>query len=272
MMKAAVLGSPISHSLSPVLHRAAYEALGLDHTYEAIEVSENNLVNFITGLDSQWLGCSLTMPLKEVAFQVADYVDDVAIQAGAINTLVFGENILGFNTDVSGIVDSFNEFGVSQPNTAVVFGAGATARSTLVAFSKLSISEVHVVARNSEKAQVLVKLGEQLDLKVSHSELSDSRWLAADVVVNTTPKNALDDVAMLVDSPAGVLLDVIYDPWPTLLAASWGVQGGQIISGLSMLLHQAVHGVKLMTGQPGPIEDMRSALNQELLTRGLATI
>lgn len=272
MMKAAVLGSPISHSLSPVLHRAAYEALGLAHTYEAIEMSENNLVSFISSLDSQWLGCSLTMPLKEVAFQVADHVDDVAIQAGAINTLVFGENILGFNTDVSGIVDSFNEFGVSHPKTAVVFGAGATAGSTMVAFSKLNVFDVRIVARNLEKAQTLVKLGEHLGMTVAHSEISNSGWLAADIVVNTTPKNVLDEIAMQVESPTGVLLDVIYDPWPTLLAASWGVQGGQIISGLSMLLHQAVHGVKLMTGQPGPIEDMRSALNQELLTRGLATI
>ena len=271
-MKAAVLGSPISHSLSPVLHRAAYRALGLPHTFEAIEVDEASLVDFVRGLDSNWLGLSLTMPLKEVAFQIADEVSQVAVKAGAINTLVMGEKISAHNTDVIGIVDSLNEFGVSDPKSAVILGAGATARSALVAFAEMKIDEVSVVARNSEKASALRMLGESLGVAVNHSDLDESEWLTADVVVNTTPKNAMDNIAEFVDSPQGILLDVIYDPWPTLLAASWGVQGGKIVSGISMLLHQAVHAVELMTGQPGPVDEMRAGLNEELLKRGLATI
>ena len=271
-MRAAVLGSPISHSLSPVLHRAAYESLGLAHQYEAIEVTEAELVSFVRNLDDSWMGLSLTMPLKEVAFDVADTVDEIAVQAGAINTLVLGESISAFNTDVLGIFDSFAEHGVKNPQSAVIFGAGATARSSLVAFAKMNVGEVKVVARNSEKAEALVAQGKALGILVEHSELSNSGWLTSDLVINTTPKNVMDEIAVDVENPVGVLLDVIYDPWPTLLAAAWGVQGGQIVSGLSMLLHQAVHAVELMTGLPGPVEAMREGLNRELLARGLTTI
>jgi shikimate dehydrogenase len=271
-MKAAVLGSPIAHSLSPVLHRAAYQALGLDHTFEAVEVTEVQFSDFVRSLDSSWFGLSLTMPLKEIAFDVADTVDEVARQAGAINTLVLGDTISAYNTDVAGIVDSFLEFGVSAPKSAVILGAGATARSALVAFSELGVKEVNVVARNQTKANHLIELGRSLQIEVAHKEISSSGWLDAPVVINTTPKGAMDEIAMEVERPKGTLLDVVYDPWPTLLAASWGVQGGQILSGLTMLLHQAAHGVELMTGQPGPVEAMRAGLNEELLSRGLATI
>ncbi len=272
MSKAAVLGSPISHSLSPVLHRAAYEALGLPHTYEAIEIDESQLAEFVQSLDENWLGLSLTMPLKELAFQVAHTIDETARLSGSINTLIFADQISAHNTDVLGIMDSLTEFGISSPRSAVILGAGATARSALLALANLGVTEVEVVARNSAKVNTLQSVGDSIGIQVQSRPLDESSWLTADVVINTTPRGAMDDIANEVISPTGTLLDVVYDPWPTLLAAAWGVQGGQILSGLSMLLHQAVHQVTLMTSHVGPLEPMRSALNLELLNRGLTTI
>jgi shikimate dehydrogenase len=271
-VKAAVLGSPVSHSLSPVLHSAAYRALGLDHSYSAIEVSESDLGDFLKSIDEDWLGASLTMPLKEVAFQFAETCDELANLTGAINTLVFGTQIKAYNTDVLGIVDALIEAGLDQLTTAVIFGSGATARSTLVAVHKLGVQEVSCIARNADDVRRMEIVAAEIGIKFSHTQLNDSGWLAADVVVNTTPIGVMDDIARDVVSPKGLLLDVVYNPWPTQLAASWAVTGGSIVSGLSMLLHQAGHQVTLMTGKPAPLAQMRVALNAELLARGLSTI
>jgi len=271
-MQAAVLGSPVSHSLSPVLHNAAYRALGLDHTYSAIETAESELGSFLGSVDSNWLGVSLTMPLKEVAFDYADTCDELSILSGAINTLVFGTEVSAFNTDVLGLVDALAEAGSKQITTGVIFGSGATARSTLVALQRLGATEVNCVARNVSDVERMAKVAHEIGVNFSHTSVSDSTWLTADVVVNTTPMGALDELAREVYSPAGLLLDVVYNPWPTQLAASWAVTGGTIVSGLAMLLHQAGHQVTLMTGKPAPVVQMREALNDELLARGLSTI
>ena len=271
-MKAAVLGSPVSHSLSPVLHNAAYIALNLDHTYSAIETAQNDLGNFLAQRDGDWLGVSLTMPLKEVAFDFADASDDLAKLTGAINTLVFQDGIQAFNTDVLGIVDAVSEFGHSKISNGVIFGSGATARSSLVALHRLGASSINVVARNESDVQRMETISNELGLHLNRTAVTDSEWMSADVVINTTPVGVLDEVAREVFSPAGLLLDVVYDPWPTQLAACWSVTGGTIVSGLSMLLHQAGHQVTLMTGQPAPINEMRTALNAELLSRGLSAI
>jgi shikimate dehydrogenase len=271
-MQAAVLGSPVSHSLSPVLHNAAYRALGLDNTYSAIETAESELGSFLGSVDSNWLGVSLTMPLKEVAFDYADTCDELSILSGAINTLVFGTEVSAFNTDVLGLVDALAEAGSKQISTGVVFGSGATARSTLVALQRLGATEVNCVARNVSDVERMAKVAHEIGVRFSHTSVSDSAWLTADVVVNTTPMGALDELAREVYSPAGLLLDVVYNPWPTQLAASWAITGGTIVSGLAMLLHQAGHQVTLMTGKPAPVAQMREALNAELLARGLSTI
>ena len=271
-MQAAVLGSPVSHSLSPVLHNAAYRALGLDHTYSAIETAETELGSFLGSVDSNWLGVSLTMPLKEVAFDYADTCDELSLLTGAINTLVFGTEVSAFNTDVLGLVDALAEAGSQQISSGVIFGSGATARSTLVALQKLGATDVNCVARNVSDVERMAKVADEIGVNFSHTSVSDSTWLTADVVVNTTPMGVVDELAREVYSPAGLLLDVVYNPWPTQLAASWAVTGGTIVSGLAMLLHQAGHQVTLMTGKPAPVAQMREALNAELLARGLGTI
>ena len=271
-MQAAVLGSPVSHSLSPVLHNAAYRALDLDHTYSAIETGESELGSFLGSVDSNWLGVSLTMPLKEVAFDYADTCDELSTLTGAINTLVFGTEVSAFNTDVLGLVDALAEAGSKQISTGVIFGSGATARSTLVALQRLGATDVNCVARNVSDVERMAKVAHEIGVRFNHTSVSDSAWLTADVVVNTTPMGALDELAREVYSPAGLLLDVVYNPWPTQLAASWAVTGGTIVSGLATLLHQAGHQVTLMTGKPAPVAQMREALNAELLARGLSTI
>ena len=272
LVKAAVLGSPVSHSLSPILHNAAYLELGLAHSYSAIEVSESELGGFLEGINQDWLGVSLTMPLKEVAFDFADTCDELATVTGAINTLVFGSQVKAFNTDVLGLIDAISEVGTDQVSNAVIFGSGATARSALVAAHRLGAQEVTCVARNATDVKRMASVAEVLGVTFSHVSLNNSGWLSADVVVNTTPVGALDAIAQDVYSPKGLLLDVVYNPWPTQLAASWALTGGTIVSGLAMLLHQAGHQVTLMTGKPAPVEQMRAALNAELLARGLSTI
>ena len=271
-MIAAVLGSPVSHSLSPVLHNAAYAALNLDHTYSAIDTERSELGSFLANRESDWLGVSLTMPLKEVAFDFADACDDLSKLTGAINTLVFSNGIQAFNTDVLGIVDAVSEFGHSNISTGVIFGSGATARSSLVALHRLGASSINVVARNDSDVQRMESISDELGVRLHRTAVTDSDWMSADVVINTTPVGVLDEVAREVFAPTGLLLDVVYDPWPTQLAACWSVTGGTIVSGLSMLLHQAGHQVTLMTGQPAPIDHMRTALNTELLSRGLSAI
>lgn len=272
LVKAAVLGSPVSHSLSPVLHNAAYAALNLDHSYYAIETKEAELDAFLASVDAEWLGVSLTMPLKEVAFEFADSCDELAQLTGAINTLVFGVETQAFNTDVLGIVDALSEVGVNQISNGVIFGSGATARSSLVALHRLGATQVSCVARNQSDIQRLSVVASEIGVEFESTELADCKWMVSDVVINTTPVGVLDAIAREVYAPSGILLDVVYNPWPTQLAASWAVTGGAIVSGLSMLLHQAGHQVTLMTGQPAPISQMRDALNAELLTRGLSTI
>lgn len=272
LVKAAVLGSPVSHSLSPVLHNAAYAALELNNTYEAIETIQSELGSFLAGVDGDWLGVSLTMPLKEGAFDFADTCDDLSKVTGAINTLVFRDGIRAFNTDVLGIIDALTEAGVEKVSTAVIFGSGATARSSIAAFHKLGAKEVSCVARNISDVKRMATMATELGLNFTHAQLDDSGWLHADVVVNTTPVGVMDVSAREVISPKGLLLDVVYNPWPTQLAASWAVNGGVIVSGLSMLLHQAGHQVSLMTGKQAPLVQMREALNVELLSRGLSAI
>jgi shikimate dehydrogenase len=218
------------------------------------------------------MGVSLTMPLKEVALEYADSCDEVSRLTGAINTLVFGDRIQAFNTDVLGIVDALTESATTQISSGVILGSGATARSSLVALQRIGATRVNCVARNKSDLERMAILAREIGLDFESTQIDKSQWMTSDVVINTTPVGVMDEVAREVLSPTGLLLDVVYNPWPTQLAASWAVSGGSILSGLSMLLHQAGHQVTLMTGEPAPIAQMRSALNAELLLRGLSTI
>ena len=259
--QAAVLGSPISHSLSPVLHRAAYAALGLDWRYNAFDVSEDQLVPFIKSLDDTWVGLSLTMPLKEVAFEVANSVDEVATKIRSINTLLpTNDGWHGTNTDVFGIVKSLTEVGIeSGVESALLLGAGATARSAIAALAQLNCQEVRIAARRSEQAEALVELAEAFKLKAQVTAWDpDNMNVQHPLVISTLPGDAGQSWTQLAKQAQGALLDASYHPWPTPLAQSW--PNTRIASGRDMLLWQATEQVRLMTGQLAPVEAMRISL------------
>jgi shikimate dehydrogenase len=268
-MKAAVLGSPIAHSLSPALHRAAYQALGLDWTYDAVEVEASELPRFLDGLDGSWAGLSLTMPLKEAVIPLLSARDALVGATGSANTVVLrdGERS-GHNTDVAGLVAALREAAVEHVDRGAVIGAGATAASALAALHELGAHDVRVLARSAERARArLEPVAAALGVRLRYAELHplelEDRW--PEVVISTAPAGATDELAQL-SAPSGavpVLLDVVYAPWPTRLAAVYGAAGGTVVPGVAMLLHQAAEQVRLMTGQEPPLEDMRAALPGE---------
>lgn len=263
-MQAAVLGSPIGHSLSPVLHRAAYAALGLDWTYEAVDVSADSLPAFLKGLDATWAGLSLTMPLKQVVLPLLTSRSDAVVTTGSANTVVLRNGLReGHNTDVQGIVAAFREAGVVGLDRAAVIGTGATAASALAALHDLGAHHVRVLGRNPAKIAGLQPVADALGVELRPAELHplelEDRWPEA--IVSTVPVGALDEFAAQSDPSGAVpLLDVVYAPWPTPLAAVYAAAGAVVVPGSAMLLHQAAAQVTLMTGRPAPIEQMRAAL------------
>ena len=264
-MRAAVLGSPVAHSKSPLLHRAAYAALGLDWTYDAVEVRSADLAGFLDGLGPEWAGLSLTMPLKQVVLPLLDEQDALVATTGSANTVVLRDGRrVGHNTDVHGIVAALREVGVEHVHRAAVIGTGATAASALAALHDLGAHQVRVLGRDPAKVEALRVVADALGVELRAAELHplelEDRW--PQVVVSTVPAGALEAFAAE-SSPGGevpVLLDVVYDPWPTPLAAAYARAGGTVVPGTAMLLHQAGEQVRLMTGLEPPLGVMRSAL------------
>ncbi|MFD0313739.1 shikimate dehydrogenase [Streptomyces flavalbus] len=262
--RAAVLGSPIAHSLSPVLHRAAYEHLGLTGwSYDRFEVDEAALPAFLAGLGAEWAGLSLTMPLKRAVIPLLDEVSDTAASVEAVNTVVFtgdGRRV-GDNTDIPGMVAALREHGIEQVGSAAVLGAGATASSALAALARICAGPVTVYVRSAARAAEMRQWGERLDVEVRTADWSDAAAaLRAPLVIATTPAGTTDALATAVPEMPATLFDVLYDPWPTALAARWSAYGGAVVSGLDLLVHQAVLQVEQMTGHaPAPVDVMRKA-------------
>jgi len=279
-MKAAVLGSPIVHSLSPVLHRAAYAALGLDDwSYSQVECDSARLAGFVSGLDSSWAGLSLTMPLKRTVLPLLDHADPVAEATGSANTVVFsGGGRHGYNTDVQGIVDALAEAGVTAAGNVTIVGGGATACSALAAARELGAEAAHVVVRDPARASDLAgaasRLGVPIQIRDFASLAPASAEVAPDLLISTVPAGAADSYAARVRStgiaPAAVM-DVVYHPWPTELAGAAAAAGSVLASGFAMLLHQAAAQVELMTGKQAPVEAMRVAGEAELARRNAAS-
>ncbi|MGW2560725.1 shikimate dehydrogenase [Streptomyces sp. NPDC001514] len=270
--RAAVLGSPIAHSLSPVLHRAAYEALGLGHwSYERFEVNEAELPGFMEGLDSSWAGLSLTMPLKRAIIPLLDGISDTAASVEAVNTVVITEDgrRTGDNTDIPGMIAALRERGVDKVEYAAVLGAGATASSALAALARICTGPVTAYVRTHTRADEMRGWGERLGVEVHTADWAEAAHaFDAPLVVATTPAGATDALVPYVPERPGTLFDVLYDPWPTPLAAAWAEEGGAVVGGLDLLVHQAVLQVELMTGRtPAPLAAMRAAGEQALSER-----
>ncbi len=262
--RAAVLGSPIKHSLSPVLHRAAYQALDLHGWhYDKIECDEAALPGLIDGMGPEWAGLSLTMPLKRVVMTVADEVSPLAEAVGAANTLVFhaAGSRRAENTDVAGMVSALREAGLTRVEQAVILGAGGTAQSALAAVRELGHLSPTVLVRNLARTGELRETAGQLGMRPTISDgLFTEPLPPADLVISTLPGGAADPLSSTRWQPGTTVLDVVYAPWPTFFAGSAMAVGCPVVSGLTVLLYQAVAQVELMTGRPGPVEAMRTAL------------
>ncbi|WP_442931081.1 shikimate dehydrogenase [Mycolicibacterium sp. 120320] len=259
--KAAVLGSPIAHSRSPQLHLAAYRALGLPAwTYERIECTAEQLPTLVSGLGPEWVGLSVTMPGKFAALRFADEHTERAQLVGSANTLVrVPGGWRADNTDIDGVTGALG----TVAGAAIVVGSGGTAPAAVLALAELGAKQITVVARNADKAAPLVELATGRGVEsnwcaIDGAELADVVAGCA-VAVSTIPADAAAPYASVL---AGVprLLDAIYNPWPTPLAAAVHAAGGEVISGLHMLLNQAVTQVELFTGLTAPKDVMRAAL------------
>jgi shikimate dehydrogenase len=282
--KVAVCGKPIAHSLSPVIHNAGFTAAGLTGwTYEAIECAESELPDLVAGLGPEWAGLSLTMPLKEAALRLATSASPVAIAAGVANTLVrqADGSWHADNTDIPGMVHVLREAGLGlsrgrhavkeAPPRITVLGGGGTARAALAAAAELGAEAVTVVTRRPEARAELEPVAVALGLT-----LTGVAWPAAegafdaDAVLSTVPKGAADDLAERVTwRPGSVYFDALYDPWPTPLAASAVKHDVAVVSGLDLLLAQALSQFEQFTGvDQAPEEAMRVALEETVRARG----
>ncbi len=277
--RAAVVGRPVSHSLSPVLHRAAYAALGLGNwTYDALDLGADDLPVLLAGLGAEWRGFSVTMPCKQAAAQAAVEAGNLVHLLGAANTLVpVAGGWRAENTDVTGIGMALQLAGVADIDDAAIVGAGGTAGAAAVALASLGAKHVEVVVREPNRAAGVVRVLEALDVRVTVSRLPDvapagrhavpSDGLRAPVVVSTVPVAGQPAVCALPWRDDQTVLDVLYAPWPTSLCERVTAAGGRVVGGAEVLFWQATEQVELMTGQPAPIAVMRAALDAALAER-----
>lgn len=267
--RAAVVGSPVAHSLSPVLHATAFAALGLDGwTYDRLDCDDRALPALVASLGPEWVGLSVTMPGKRAALLLADEVTERAAAVGVANTLVprVGGGWRADCTDVDGVTGALRSAGRFDPvpgGRAVLVGAGGTAAASVAGLAELGVKQLTVVARDPARAVEVIECGERVGVAIDFL-----RWSAADfgalasaaqIVVSTVPAGVADPFAdELAKAPC--VLDVIYHPWPTALAEAVRRRGGRLATGLDMLLHQAFGQCELFTGLPAPRERMRDAL------------
>lgn len=273
-----VVGTPIAHSMSPVMHRAAYEALGIDDAvYGRAEVHEGELEAFLAGPGSGLQGLSVTMPLKREAFELAVDADDVSHGLGISNTLIRRPDgsWRAENHDVDGIARSLHDHGVDRIDRAAIIGSGATALSAVAALTGMGAREIVLTARSTERLEPVVAAAEVRGARCTVSDWTDRLTaLAEDVVVSALAIEGADDLAAEVRAtPAApvprVMLDVLYDPWPAPLAAAVQERGTEVASGLRMLAHQAARQVESMLGVPSaPAELMLAAARAHLAARG----
>ena len=278
-MWAAVIGFPIAHSLSPVIHRAAWEQLGIDGwEYRRAEVTEESLPPFIGQLDESFCGLSVTMPCKQAVMPLLDAIDPLASAVGAVNTVVPSAGMLaGFNTDVTGIASAIrracSRSGVPVPSSALVLGARATASSALAALGELGITTTTVAARRFGGPGSVISAASRLGVSVEQVMWSDVSAVAsaaarADVLISTLPAGVADPIASrLVPREGQILLDVIYSPRDTALHTTFEKAGGVVAEGTDMLVYQGAAQVQLMTGRSPDPAVMRHALEAELERR-----
>ena len=277
-VRAAVLGSPVGHSLSPVLHMAAYAALGLTWwRYDTIECDEAGLPAFLDRCGPDWAGLSLTMPLKRAVLPLLDRIEPLAADIGAANTvLLAAAQRLGYNTDAPAMVKALAARGVgsSRPTgPALIIGGGATACTALAALGDLGERSATALVRDLGRAGDLRRAAERLGMSVSLRSAEPGAFTGHRLIISTVPVGGADFAAEIIPGLAGVLevvLDVVYYPWPTRMADSAARAEMVVVGGFELLLHQAALQVELMTGRPAPLDQMRKAGLVELAGRSIA--
>ncbi|WP_244928413.1 shikimate dehydrogenase [Nocardioides sp. W7] len=267
-MRCAVLGDPITHSLSPALHRAGYAAAGLTGwSYDAVRVPAGGVRGFVEALDATWRGLSVTAPLKREVLVLATEVTERARLAGAANTLVIGpEGRLADNTDLPGAVAAVRERYAGPVTSATVLGAGATAASTGLALVELGARSVTLLARSPERAAetaaVIAAHPSAPRVRVGSLALDP---VVGEVVVSTVPAQAQTEDLVARCGAAAVVFEALYAPWPTPLSRSAADRA--LVGGLDLLVHQAALQFTMFTGLPAPLEQMRAAGEQALAER-----
>jgi shikimate dehydrogenase len=233
----AVVGSPISHSLSPTLHKAAYEHLGLGYGYEVHEVRAGDLARFWH--ENNFAGLSVTMPLKTEAFLLGEVVGEEAKVTKGANTVIgLVEGVRIENTDVFGIEMALQS--IISCNQITVLGAGATAKSALVALSRIfPDAELSLVSRNISAGKELLDFAQLLGMKATALNPDAELLASSDLVMSLVPAGSYLDLWQQLSSisPKGTLFDAAYSPWPSIPAQSWS---GQVVSGIEMLKWQAI--------------------------------
>lgn len=265
-MKCAVLGDPIAHSLSPILHKAGYSALGLDWSYKARRVASGGLAEFVSGCGPEWRGLSLTMPLKREAIGLADTVTERARLAGAANTLVLDDGTLhADNTDIPGAAAALRERYDGRVLSATILGGGATATSTALALCDLGATEIRLLVRSADRAAETVAAIHRHPSApvVTVGSLADD-FAEGDVLVSTIPAEAQTPDLVSRCDDVEVTFEVLYHPWPTPLARA---TNGVLVGGLDLLVHQAAVQFSLFTGHEAPLAEMRAAGEAELAAR-----
>jgi shikimate dehydrogenase len=271
-----VLGSPVGHSLSPVLHLAAYAELGLSWWhYAAIECDAAGLPALLDRCGPDWAGLSLTMPLKRAVLPLLDRPEPLVTEVGGANTVIFAEaRRLGYNTDVPGMVRALAGYGIgaggAMPAEVVILGGGATAQAALAALRELGLRSATVAVRDGARAGELLSAASRLGQAVTLRPFEPASLAGSDLVISTVPAGAAD-IFRHIFSPSArhpsAVFDVVYHPWPTPLALAASQAGATVVSGFDLLLHQAAAQVELMTGRPAPVDVMRQAGLAELARR-----
>ncbi|NLC97457.1 MAG: shikimate dehydrogenase [Actinomycetales bacterium] len=261
--RCGVLGSPISHSLSPAMHRAAYRELGLDWEYQAIEIGAGGLEHFLARCDDSWRGFSVTAPLKLEAAAAAQHKSDDVLKLSVANTLI--RSAAGWNasnTDVPGATSALHAVGINRVNTVRIYGAGATAISMAYVASKLGATQLELRVRNRGTALETAAFAQSLGLNTEIAAITDEPAASVDLVVTTVPAPAVAGLEHSITATANAVFDVVYDPWPTPVMVSAQHDGTPLVTGIDLLAHQAVLQLTAMTGE---------TVSPDLLTKAALT-
>lgn len=262
---AAVLGHPISHSLSPNLHRAVIEEYDLNGSYVALDITEEQLPEFVTDMDDSWVGLSLTMPLKAKILDVIhrrDELVNLTQSANSVYRVESGELALA-NTDVFGMEKSLRESGLQSVDRVLIIGSGATAHSAAIVARNLGATSTHVQARNASKRALLTDLIVDIGGQATSGVIDLAGVSDFDLVISTLPQGAMHTAGTTLGSDVhATLLDVSYSPWPSALATLW--PNNKVVGGKEMLLWQATRQVELFYGVNAPVELMRKALETSM--------